>query len=84
MSLNTFDDDFVIYFIYKEGMKGESEIIEFKREIENKKQGNIAEIISSMANTNSGILFIGWDEGLKDFFRLILNPLRKKLYRLIT
>ena len=79
MSINIFDDDFIIFFIYKEGVKGDSDIIEFKRIIENKKQVNIAEIISSIANTKSGILFIGWDEELKDFSSIDLETTEQKV-----
>lgn len=72
-------DDFLLYFIYKEGIKGESDTIEFKKLINNKKQSAYAEIISSIANTKSGILFIGWDEETKDFYSIELESTEQKI-----
>ena len=79
MSINDFTDDFISYFIYKVGVKGESDTIEFKKQLNNKKQVNYAELISSIANTKSGIVFIGWDEELKDFSSIDLESTEQKI-----
>jgi hypothetical protein len=79
-----FTDDFLTFLIVSEGFKGESPIIEFKKAYNDKKAKKIALIIASLANSESGILFFGWDEEKKHFSDVDVEKLEQQVIQLIS
>ncbi|MFW9996801.1 MAG: helix-turn-helix domain-containing protein [Candidatus Odinarchaeota archaeon] len=78
-----FSDLYLSYILYREGLRGESRVIEFKRSFNPGKAEKIAIIIASLANIDSGMLYFGWDEQESTFFNIDAEISEQRLVQLV-